>query len=210
VAPLRDSKCTGTLGGAKPGTQTLGWAGVQECPPIALRWSCRAHHRDPAPFLGFRCGRLAGGENGLPQLPSPAVAEGVVIRPERDADHPVIAEVVARGIRRTSRRGRIVRRPHSGVGTVHSEAGVVVEEHFPDTPVSRYYASQQSFMAENNSPELQGSFKLVDVATPGPALLSIPPSGSPVMITWLNRGRELIVRGPTLTEPQAVAIARDF
>jgi putative acetyltransferase len=30
----------------------------------------------------------------MPQLPSPAVAEGVVIRPERDADHPVIAEVV--------------------------------------------------------------------------------------------------------------------
>src|SRR6478752_2322390 len=28
------------------------------------------------------------------QLPSPHVAEGVVIRPERDADHPVIAEVV--------------------------------------------------------------------------------------------------------------------
>ena len=30
----------------------------------------------------------------MPQLPSPPVAEGVVIRPERDADHPVIAEVV--------------------------------------------------------------------------------------------------------------------
>jgi putative acetyltransferase len=30
----------------------------------------------------------------VPQLPSPPVAEGVVIRPERDADHPVIAEVV--------------------------------------------------------------------------------------------------------------------
>ena len=29
----------------------------------------------------------------MPQLPSPRVAEGVVIRPERDADHPVIAEV---------------------------------------------------------------------------------------------------------------------
>ncbi len=54
----------------------------------------RAHHRDPAPFLAFRCGRVAGGANGVPQLPSPPVAEGVVIRPERDADHPVIAEVV--------------------------------------------------------------------------------------------------------------------
>lgn len=63
-------------------------------PLIALRWSCRAHHRDPAPFLAFRCGRVAGGANGVPQLPSPPVAEGVVIRPERDADHPVIAEVV--------------------------------------------------------------------------------------------------------------------
>jgi putative acetyltransferase len=30
----------------------------------------------------------------VPQLPSPPVADGVVIRPERDADHPVIAEVV--------------------------------------------------------------------------------------------------------------------
>ena len=30
----------------------------------------------------------------LPQLLSPLVAEGVVIRPERDADHPVIAELV--------------------------------------------------------------------------------------------------------------------
>ncbi len=30
----------------------------------------------------------------MPQLPSPPVAEGVVIRPERDADHSVIAEVV--------------------------------------------------------------------------------------------------------------------
>jgi len=30
----------------------------------------------------------------LPHLPSPPVAEGVVIRPERDADHPAIAEVV--------------------------------------------------------------------------------------------------------------------
>ena len=30
----------------------------------------------------------------MPQLPSPPVAEGVVIRPERDADHPAIAEVV--------------------------------------------------------------------------------------------------------------------
>ena len=29
-----------------------------------------------------------------PQLPSPAMAEGVVIRPQRNADHPVIAEVV--------------------------------------------------------------------------------------------------------------------
>jgi predicted N-acetyltransferase YhbS len=27
-------------------------------------------------------------------LPSPPLSEGVVIRPERDADHPVIAEVV--------------------------------------------------------------------------------------------------------------------
>ena len=31
---------------------------------------------------------------GWPQLPSPPVAEGVVIRPEGEADHPVIAEVV--------------------------------------------------------------------------------------------------------------------
>jgi hypothetical protein len=30
----------------------------------------------------------------LPQLPSPPLADGVVIRPERDADHPVIAELV--------------------------------------------------------------------------------------------------------------------
>jgi putative acetyltransferase len=30
----------------------------------------------------------------VPQLPSPPVAEGVVIRPERDADHAAIAEVV--------------------------------------------------------------------------------------------------------------------
>ena len=30
----------------------------------------------------------------MTELPSPPVAEGVVIRPERDADHPVIAEVV--------------------------------------------------------------------------------------------------------------------
>ena len=30
----------------------------------------------------------------MPRLPSAPVAEGVVIRPERDADHPVIAEVV--------------------------------------------------------------------------------------------------------------------
>jgi hypothetical protein len=30
----------------------------------------------------------------VPQLPSPPVAESVVMRPERDADHPVIAEVV--------------------------------------------------------------------------------------------------------------------
>jgi putative acetyltransferase len=30
----------------------------------------------------------------VPRLPSPPVAEGVVIRPERDADRPVIAEVV--------------------------------------------------------------------------------------------------------------------
>ena len=30
----------------------------------------------------------------MPQLPSPPVAERVVIRPERDADHPAIAEVV--------------------------------------------------------------------------------------------------------------------
>ncbi len=36
----------------------------------------------------------AGGANGVPLLLSPPVAEGVVIRPERDADHPVIAEVV--------------------------------------------------------------------------------------------------------------------
>jgi hypothetical protein len=28
------------------------------------------------------------------QVPSPPVAEGVVIRPERDVDHPVIVEVV--------------------------------------------------------------------------------------------------------------------
>ena len=32
--------------------------------------------------------------NGVAQLRSPPVVEGVVIRPERDADHPVIAEVV--------------------------------------------------------------------------------------------------------------------
>ena len=30
----------------------------------------------------------------MPQLPSPPVAEGVVIRPELDADRPLIAEVV--------------------------------------------------------------------------------------------------------------------
>src|SRR4029079_3867306 len=30
----------------------------------------------------------------MPQLPSPPVAESVVIRPERDADHPAIADVV--------------------------------------------------------------------------------------------------------------------
>ena len=31
---------------------------------------------------------------GVPRLPSPPVARGVVIRPERDADHPAIAQVV--------------------------------------------------------------------------------------------------------------------
>src|SRR4029077_11750977 len=54
-------------------------------PPAALgRWGRLA--------VAFR--RVAGGASGVPQLPSPPVAEGVVIRPERDADHPVIAEVV--------------------------------------------------------------------------------------------------------------------
>jgi putative acetyltransferase len=37
---------------------------------------------------------VAGDATGMSQLPSPSVAEGYVIRPERDADHPVIAEVV--------------------------------------------------------------------------------------------------------------------
>src|SRR6476469_6031710 len=37
---------------------------------------------------------VAGGANGVPRLPSSHVADGVVIRPERDVDHPVIAEVV--------------------------------------------------------------------------------------------------------------------
>ena len=37
---------------------------------------------------------MAGGATGVPQLPLPPVAEGIVIRPERHADHPVIAEVV--------------------------------------------------------------------------------------------------------------------
>src|SRR5215203_317282 len=54
----------------------------------------RASPRPPAPFLAFRFGRVAGRANGVPHLPSPLVAEDVVIRPERDADHPVIAEVV--------------------------------------------------------------------------------------------------------------------
>ena len=37
---------------------------------------------------------MAGGANGVPRLPSPPVPDDVVIRPERDADHPAIAEVV--------------------------------------------------------------------------------------------------------------------
>jgi len=37
---------------------------------------------------------VAGAATGVPGLRSPLVGEGVVIRPERDADHPVIAEVV--------------------------------------------------------------------------------------------------------------------
>jgi predicted N-acetyltransferase YhbS len=37
---------------------------------------------------------VAGRANGLRQLPSPPLPEGVVIRPEREADHPLIAEVV--------------------------------------------------------------------------------------------------------------------
>ena len=48
----------------------------------------------PSTVPSVPVGRVAGGANGVPQLPSPPVAEGVVIRPERDADHPVIAEVV--------------------------------------------------------------------------------------------------------------------
>ena len=43
------------------------------------------------------CGRprrSGAARERVPGLPSPPVAEGVVIRPERDADHPVIAEVV--------------------------------------------------------------------------------------------------------------------
>src|SRR4051795_10325449 len=44
--------------------------------------------------LAFRCGRVAGGADSVPQLRSPPVAEGLVIRPERDTDHPVIADVV--------------------------------------------------------------------------------------------------------------------
>ena len=67
---------------------------------------------------------MAGGANGVPQLPSPPVAEGVVIRPERDADHLVIPEGGPRGILPTPGRGRVVRRAYSGVGTVHSGAGV--------------------------------------------------------------------------------------
>jgi putative acetyltransferase len=61
---------------------------------IALAMVMPGASRDPAPFLAFRRGRMAGGANGVPQLPSPPVAESVVIRAERDADQPVIAEVV--------------------------------------------------------------------------------------------------------------------
>jgi hypothetical protein len=50
--------------------------------------------RKPHGIAKRRCRRVARGANGRPHLASPSVADGVVIRPEREAEHPGIAEVV--------------------------------------------------------------------------------------------------------------------
>ena|SRR5215210_6003332 len=42
-----------------------------------------AHHRDPATFLAFRCGRVAEARTACPNYHSPPVAEGVVTRGTR-------------------------------------------------------------------------------------------------------------------------------
>src|SRR5262245_4912551 len=68
-----------------PGRVTTHWA-LPLLVDYHLAHSCNVGTRD--------ANRAKTGANGVPQLPSPPVAEGIVIRPERVADHPVIAEVV--------------------------------------------------------------------------------------------------------------------
>ena len=51
----------------------------------------RQSERDDEPWDWTNCPSITTTSS---QLPLPPVAEGVVIRPERDADHPVIAGVV--------------------------------------------------------------------------------------------------------------------
>jgi hypothetical protein len=57
-------------------------------------------------------------------LPSPPVAEGVVIRPRARRGPCRDRSGGPCGIRWTPRRGGVVRRAHSGVGRVHSGAGI--------------------------------------------------------------------------------------
>src|SRR5262245_1423248 len=60
--------------------------------PTAMPWTATGRRSSGRPRCSPRWPTRRPAEQHV--LPSPVVAEGVVIRPERDADHPVIAEVV--------------------------------------------------------------------------------------------------------------------
>jgi hypothetical protein len=84
---------------------------------------------------------------------------------------------------------------------------VVVKEHLPDTPPSKYQQSLRDLAARDGKPGVTGRLQLFDIRGNEQGLVTTPYDGSGSGIIWLERGVEYIIRGPELDRHDVVAIA---
>ena len=85
---------------------------------------------------------------------------------------------------------------------------VVIEEHLPDMPAEGWKADADRLVAMNDDPMTHGTATLLAVRDGNDALTTTSEDGSVSDLRWLQDGKfEVLVRGPTLSLEQCVAIA---